>query len=234
MARTSPDELQRLVQSLVETFDAHLEVVRRDVAAQQEAMVHEVRSLHEATIRAMAELRAAVHRVELALHDQFAALEPTPAAGLARPHMGGAPSHAAPSSPAAATAAVRPVAEVRPVPRTQRAATRPAADTAAVAEAPAVATPAVRSTTPDTSEAPAAPVAKAPEVGSHAPEAPVIPTLAERHVVMPPPEPAPAPEAAPASSPGAGLDVDRLVAMLESRLGEIDMTSGTPPATPTA
>lgn len=232
MARTSPDDLQRLVQSLVETFDAHLDVVRRDMAAQQEAMVHEVRSLHEATIRAMAELRAAVHRVELALHDQFAALEPTPAAGIARPHIGTSPTHPAPpvAPPARAVAEV-PTVAAPPVARPT--ATGARATTASTAAAEHATAPEVA--TPSAAPAPTEPVQVATPVEEAAPvtapaaaDTPVIPTLAERPVAMVPPEPEPAP------SPSAGLDVDRLVAMLESRLGEIDMTSGTPPATPTA
>lgn len=201
MARSS-DELQKLMQSLVETFDAHLEVIRRDAAAQQEAMVHEVRSLHEATIRAMAELRAAVHRVELALHDQFAALEPTPAAGIARPHLG---------------------------------ATTPPRQVAAVPEAPQIRPLTI-------SPPPSPPTPSAPDTHGEVatPASPTVPTLPDRstadhaaRTVEAPHQPASQPAEQPADQPTpsptahAGLDVDRLVAMLESRLGEIDMNSGT-------
>lgn len=199
MARSS-DELQKLMQSLVETFDAHLEVIRRDAAAQQEAMVHEVRSLHEATIRAMAELRAAVHRVELALHDQFAALEPTPAAGIARPHLGA-------TTPPRHVAAVPEAPQIRPL------------------------------TIPPSPPTPSAPDTRG-EVA--APASPTVPTLPDRstadhaaRTIEAPHQPAsqpaeqPADQPTPAPTAHAGLDVDRLVAMLESRLGEIDMNSGT-------
>ena len=235
MARSS-DELQRLVQSLVETFDAHLDVVRRDVAAQQEAMVHEVRSLHEATIRAMAELRAAVHRVELALHDQFAALEPTPAAGIARTHLGapGAPA-AAPVRAAAPAAALPNLTATSPAATTSRtvaadtaltksptdtdvAPTALPADDVAPASAPAPASGAVPTlpgrTAPRATSADTAPPAGD---GVTAVSGGAEPRSADHHE--------PVPSAPPAAQ--GGLDVDRLVAMLESRLGEIDMTSGT-------
>jgi len=207
MARATSDELQKLVQSLVETFDAHLEVVRRDVAAQQEAMVHEVRSLHEATIRAMAELRAAVHRVELALHDQLATLEPTPAAGIARPHLTGGATHTIPSATNPPGRDVAPTLTARPAARVEVPTDAP--------PTPALSTPAP---TPVTAIAPtiAAPQEAAPHETAPA-TTPGIPTLAPRVAST---------EAAP---PTSGLDVDRLVAMLESRLGEIDMASGTSP-----
>jgi hypothetical protein len=210
MARATSDELQKLVQTLVETFDAHLEVVRRDVAAQQEAMVHEVRSLHEATIRAMAELRAAVHRVELALHDQFAALEPTPAAGIARPHFGAAPTHPGPATAVAPRPEVAPMLATRPV--AQPAPARPTPEPAPAAESLPEVAAHVTATAPSPDTAAATPG---------------VPTLAPRPGATPP-APAETPSPA-ATSTTPGLDVDRLVAMLETRLGEIDMTSGTSP-----